>query len=381
MMTLTDWHSSKTHIFANHKYLPSFTEQISTYIKKINLTKHIILSTSGSTNVKQNEVKWVALSKEAFLNSAEAVNKHLNCSSSDIILNTLPLFHVGGLSQFARAYTSKAKIINLYHKEYKWDVNHFVGILAQEKITLTSLVPTQAFDIVKNNLQAPKYLKNIVIGGGFLSEILYKKLKHLGWNILPSYGMTECCSQIATAQNELQWENGIPGLKILEHNKIKINNELISITSSSLLTSYIFQENNNFTIVDPKKNDDFYTTDRGYIKDNFIYILGRNDDIIKIKGELVNLSKLQTYIEELCQECVILGQPHERNEHSLQAVFSKKIEANVANEIVELFNKNVLPFEKISSLFFVDHIPRTELGKIKKKEIQQDIQNKISTPS
>ena len=36
-------------------------------------------------------------------------------------------------------------------------------------------------------------------GGGALDPSLYKQARDLGWPLLPSYGLTECGSQVATA--------------------------------------------------------------------------------------------------------------------------------------------------------------------------------------
>ena len=39
-------------------------------------------------------------------------------------------------------------------------------------------------------------------GGGAVSDELYRDARALGWRVLPSYGMTECCSQVATALSD-----------------------------------------------------------------------------------------------------------------------------------------------------------------------------------
>ena len=62
------------------------------------------LLSSGTQSV--DEIKAIALSIEAILQSAKAVNKHLRATAKDRWLLTLPFYHIGGLSIFARAHLS-----------------------------------------------------------------------------------------------------------------------------------------------------------------------------------------------------------------------------------------------------------------------------------
>ena len=66
----------------------------------------------------------------------------------------------------------------------------------------SSLVPAQVLDLVRAGLRPPPVLRAIVVGGGAISAELYRDARALGWPVLPSYGMTECCSQIATATHD-----------------------------------------------------------------------------------------------------------------------------------------------------------------------------------
>ena len=63
------------------------------------LRGHVLLATSAGRNAP----KWIAVSKQAILASASAVNAHLESGPGDHWLLALPDFHVGGMGVFARA--------------------------------------------------------------------------------------------------------------------------------------------------------------------------------------------------------------------------------------------------------------------------------------
>src|SRR5207253_1068669 len=93
----------------------------------------------------------------------------------------------------------------------EWNPARTVKKWKDRKVTLTSLVPTQVFDLVSANLTAPKNLRAAVIGGGALDPSLYLKARELGWALLPSYGLTECASQVATASLDSLGKKEFPG--------------------------------------------------------------------------------------------------------------------------------------------------------------------------
>ena len=224
---MNDWESSSTEILLN----PAATRELQEGSEKLSLIpgfpRHVWLATSGSVNGP----KWVALSKQAILNSAKAVNDNLHSTARDIWLNSLPAFHVGGLGIWARSFLSGATVIET--KMLKWNPHQFVQLISETQATLSSLVPAQVYDLVSQKLQSPTTLRATLVGGGFLNTSLYQDAKLLGWPLLPCYGMTETASQIATANFDH------PSLKILPHAEVKINAEgLICIKSSSLFSAY-----------------------------------------------------------------------------------------------------------------------------------------------
>jgi len=374
------WYSDESHILINPR-MPNFEKyNLNKIIEEYKLNAHIFLATSGSTAIHSSDIKWVALKKSAILLSAESVNAHLNSSANDVFLNTLPHFHIGGLALFARAKLCGAKIIDIYSDNYKWNPLNFIAQLTENKVTITSLVPTQVFDLVHNNLKAPAFLKTIVVGGGFLNKELYTKAQQLNWPLFPSYGMTECCSQIATAEPNFLWQNDYSELTILPHVKVTLSqNGNIEIASNALLTGYIIQTEHGAEFIDPKTDNKIITSDIGAIKNEKLIVYGRNDENIKINGENVSLIRLQVILEKqiemacLTIDCAVISLPDARKGHKIAAVFNKK--NNKLENIIQAYNEQVFPFERINEIHFLESIPKTELGKLKRNSIALAVGN------
>ena len=385
-----DWNSNETHLILNSR----FPHKEKSLIKKVSLPyfqSHIWLSSSGSSRTSTYHLKLIALSKSSFLKSAKSVNEHIKSQDKDIWLNALPLFHVGGLSIFARAYLSKAKVF--HWNEKKWNPKSFVKALFKSQATLTSLVPSQIWDIVSLNEKAPQSLRVAFVGGEALSPFLYSHARSLGWNILPTYGMTECASQIATAELSSLKKNSPtpPLLKILPHLKIRFNkkNE-IQVKGFSLFTGWSFVYENKSFFEDPKKEGWFNSKDLGCLKKlnqkkeaslkshSYLHFKGRSENKIKIGGEFVNLNKLTQILESLSiknqftSSFALLFTPSPRLNYQIDLVVERKGWKNLVGWIKE-FQNQVMPYERIRTIYAVEKIKTTPLKKKNQKIILTQI--------
>ena len=356
------WHSEDNELFLNPR-LPLETSERYLRAWKThtqNLQGQIGIATSGSTGEMG---RLILLSKSAILASAAAVNQRLQSNHRDIWLKTLPSFHVGGLGILARAHLSGARVVEV--SDRRWDPAVFHADLQASKATQVSLVPTQLFDLVQANLAAPKSLRAAVIGGGACAEDLLRRAHALGWPALPSYGMTECCSQIATALLPKD-----PRMIPLPHVLVRIGHgDRIEIQSASLMTGQIVFSKDGERFEDPKVEGWFAAEDRGrLLPDGSLEVLGRTADFVKIGGEGVVVSRLETRLEELK---LALGYRHDA---AILSVGDDRLGARIdlvtnhfgaeTDLLVSRFNDSVLPFERIRKVHSVSEVPRSPLGKL-----------------
>lgn len=354
------------------------------------LGAHVFVLTSGTTSESYLGLKWVALSKQAILNAAEASNAHLHCKPSrETWLHTLPGFHIGGLSIWARSLIGGDRVIRS-RCTHGWDPYIFTEEMTATQATLCSLVPAQVHDLIQTGCRAPCSVRAILLGGGSSSPALVWKARRLGWPVLPTYGMSEASSQVATAP--LASLEKIPGsideikndFQILPHLDVRPQlDQRLRISGSSLLSGYILASQKHSVqaqgvFYDPKDNGWFQTEDYGHVsgpESRILTLLGRTSDRIKIGGETVHLGRLEEILsEELTSigsssgACLIVI-PDPRLESVIHIAFEKTLDREALNRVVENYNRRVLPFERIRSFRPVLQIPRTELGKIKRAEL------------
>ncbi len=234
---------------------------------------------SGTSSV--DEVKAVGLPLGAIEVSARAVNAHLKATRADRWLLTLPTYHVGGLGILVRAKLAGSAVVSLT----KWDAHAFVAAVRSQGITLTSLVPTQVYDLVSSGLSAPKNLRAIVVGGGALDVSLYAQARVLDWPLLPSYGLTECASQVATASLDSLGEDFYPDFEILKHVQVKTREGRVFLKSEALCRWIArMKKSGEFSLEDPLRDGWLATEDQAELRagGRAIRFLGRRDEIVKI---------------------------------------------------------------------------------------------------
>lgn len=268
------------------------------------------LATSGTGGV----LKMVAFSRPALEASARAVNAHLASGPQDIWINPLPLFHVGGLGILVRAALSGARWVPCG----PWDAEAFLRRLHESKATLASLVPTQIHDLAQNACEAPPGLRAVVVGGGALDPSLLASMRNRGWNLLPSYGLTEAASQAATAAVEATEFDWLP---LLPHIEARLGEgNMLELRGESLFDGWmLFPADAPAFWEDPKRDGWYRTGDRAELSGRQLRILGRADDLIKIRGELVDVAALERALQARVPSGKIAVQiePDERNGASL----------------------------------------------------------------
>ncbi len=389
-----NWHAiveSNLHqIFLN----PTLTQELKTRLEKPTLTHEshqplVWIMSSGTSATSILSYKLIGLSRSALLASAKGVNQHLEITASDRWLNVLPLFHVGGLSIFYRSYLSSSECINLWSPSFKWNPEHFVELSKANRITLTSLVPTQVFDLVQQQLEAPSDLRAIVVGGARLNEELYHKARGLGWPLLPSFGMTEAASQIATAPLEsLASTTAVfPPLQILSHFKTMTDEaQRLYISGPSLMEGYysITEGTNNLWNAGRNFGEWYATQDCAALENKNISILARVDEVIKVRGENVNIATLRNRLESFLSEshlepnCTIVATLDARIGHKL--ILIGEPDFSSLSNIARIFNERAIPFERIETIISNTPLPRTPLGKIFYSRLTEVANSKVGSP-
>ena len=321
------------------------------------LRDHFILFSSGTTG---GHLKGYALSKKALFKNAEAVNNFFGLSANDTWALSLPIYHVGGLSVLARAKLLGNTVIDLR----SWEPQRWYNKMSE--VTVTSVVPTQLYDLVRLQLKAPPKLRYLIVGGDFLSTKLKEKALSLGWPVIRTYGMSEVSSQLASSR--------VPDsdlLEVLPIHEVKTADERLLVKSESLFTlEFVMGEKFKVTHASRlcDQNGFFLTADRAELSGKTISPLGRLGDELKVGGHLINLQKLRDTLSGYLLEENCLGQAEltveedERKGKKLVLLYLTSLEGHLSkNEIV-----NRLKPVRIDEIRPIAEFKRTDLGKLKK---------------
>jgi O-succinylbenzoic acid--CoA ligase len=340
---------SQKLIFPHHPRLKHEAEIVLENLK--HLSDYILLFSSGTTS---QFPKGYGLTKISLTENADSVNRHFNLTSSDTWGLSLPHYHVGGFSVLLRAERSKSRVVDLG----KWDPVSWKKKIEKEGVTITTIVPTQLFDLVNLHMTSPPTLKCLIVGGDYLSEELRARALKLNYPVLKTFGMTEVGSQLASQKTP----EG--PLELLDIYKIKIDKDERLWVKTPSLFDFEFTLSPSFEIEyarDLLDSEGFFPTkDRALMENNHLTHLGRLDDYLKISGRLVSLFELKEKLYAFALK------------HNLYQKVEIKIEEDprIGKKIILLHLPGTsLPPDLLSPFSFeareVNAFERTDLGKLK----------------
>lgn len=339
------------------------------------LTHHVLFETSGSSG----SPKQVAISKQALLLSAATVNAHLEVTGNSVWGLALPLNHVGGFGVVARAFEAAC---GLKVFRQRWDASGFREWLFKSGASHLSLVPAQVHDLVKARLTPPPSLAAVVVGGGALNDAAGQAARDLGWPVLASFGMTEAGSQIAThglGQLKFPYQSGsIPLLPIW---LARVSpDQLLEISGPALFSGYVSAGR-----LIPRAGEWHATSDRVALAEGKIAPLGRADTLVKILGELVDPEAVERELAELSGQRVsagsfaVIASPDERAGHLLVPIFEAPADPALIEECLRIYNKQAPGFRRLGPATLLAKLPRSGLGKIRRRELAAIYHNLAGT--
>ena len=353
-----NFENSELQILVHHQFqrlIPEIIQGLNSY----NLKNHFVLLSSGTTG---GEIKGYALSREALFTNAQATNEHFNLTHEDVWGLSLPLYHVGGLSVLARAHLLKNKVIDLR----KWNPESWIEQI--KNVSMTTIVPTQLYDLVKLKYKAPLGLRYLVVGGDFLSSELKARAMDLDWPVIRTFGMSEVCSQLASTMTPQSDD-----LHVLPIHKVKTSPDGRLLVKSESLFTLRFSIGHQFkvTMADSLCDHDGYfeTSDFAVISGQSLKHLGRMGDEFKIAGHLVNIKALKEGVAKLLLAKDLFGKVEfivESDERK-----GKKLVLLILKEAGENFDQDefstLLSPIRVDEFRFVENLERTALGKFKVK--------------
>ncbi|XP_050666774.1 uncharacterized protein LOC126966675 [Leptidea sinapis] len=309
-------------------------------------------------------------------------------SYQDVVPCILPFFHIYGLMVTLFGHISKGcKLITMS----RFSPITYFDVLENEKPNLLYVVPPIVILLGKHPDVKQEYFKNlrhIVCGAAPLSSsdvnaVLEKSKTNLEFN--QGFGATET-SSLATST--------FVGTKVLDYSacgepmanvQLKFidpvtghdlplgeQGELL-VKSPTVMKGY--HKNETATQECMTEDGFFKTGDLGYYKPGQgLFVTDRIKELIKVKGMQVAPAELESLLRShpAVQDAAVIGVPHPFYGEVPKAFIIKKNGLNTSPEEIQNYVADqVAPFKKIDEVIFVNDIPKTNTGKILRKDLKK----------
>ena len=308
----------------------------------------------------------------------------------DVILHAAPLSHGSGLYALPNIAKAAANII-LESKSF--DAEQIFKTIQDYKVTNMFGAATM-IKMMTDGPAADQYdhssMKALCYGGGpMMVEDLKKAIAKFGPCMSQVYGQGESPMTITCLAQMDHILSDSPNMKRLASAgvqrtdvEVKIfdphDNELArgqmgEIVTRSDVVMKGYWRNPEIT-AKTLKNGWLHTGDIGYIDENgYLFLMDRSKDMIISGGENIYPREIEEVIARhpAVREGVVIGVPDAKWGESIKAIVSLVEGKSVTEEELIAFCKdNIASYKKPKSVDFVDELPKSNYGKILKRELR-----------
>jgi len=318
----------------------------------------------------------------------------MNCSSRDVVLPVVPMFHA---NCWGLALTAPMVGATMVMPGAKMDGASIYELLSTYKVSFTAAVPTVWLmllqDLEKTGQKLP-YLKRVVIGGSACPRAMTKTFQDIyDVDVIHAWGMTEMsplgslCSlkpEYAELEGEarldMQMKQGHPPFGV----EMKITDDhgrdlpwdgktfgRLKVRGPAVAKSYFKGEGG-----EAFDDDGWFDTGDVATMDKYGYmqITDRSKDVIKSGGEWISSIDLENLAvgHPKVAEAAVIGVSHPKwDERPLLVIVLKKGEIATKDEIFGFMQGKIAKWWIPDDVVFVDEIPHTATGKIQKMVLRE----------
>lgn len=304
----------------------------------------LLVHTSGSTG----KPKPMMVEKKRMVASATATCDFLGLKRGDTALLCMPLDYIAGKMVVVRSIVRHMKLISV-----KPSSRPFASLT--ESPDFAAVTPMQVYETMKDEreLGLMRGVRQLIIGGGAISADMGARLRAFPNAVWSTYGMTETLSHVAmrrlSGAGASEWYTPLKGVTVSADGHGCLVIDAPAVCSERLTTNDIAEFEGNGTNARFK-------------------IIGRVDNNICSGGIKIQAEEVERLLdEEIRRPFVVTWTPDDKLGQAVTLVIETGGEA-VDMEDVERLCRNVLPKYWVPRIYrSVDHIPRTETGKLKRR--------------
>ena len=339
------------------------------------------------TSASTGDPKGVMLTHANMVAANRSITTYLQNTPSDIVLNVLPLSFDYGLYQWLMCCNYGGTLVLEKSFTYAHSVMETIvrGAVTGFPIVPTILAILLQMDLRRYDLSRLRYITNT---GAALPVVYITKLRQLLPNvkIFSMFGLTECKRVSYLPPEQIDCRPGSVGkampnceTMILDDagNPLGPNQvgELV-VRGSNVMRGYWEAPEETTKRLKPGRipnemwlhTGDLFRTD----EEGFLYWVGRQDDIIKSRGEKVSPREVEDVLHQhpLIAEAAVLGVSDPVLGQAVRAVVRLREEAALTVREVQAHCRSYLEDFKVpQQVEFREVLPKTPNGKIDKKAL------------
>lgn len=327
---------------------------------------HSLIATSGSTGTPRP----VRLTWENHLASARAIAGRLELRPEDRWYASLSLAHVGGLALAVRAAAVGSSVV----LRGDFDARTLDRLVTEERVTHASLVPVMLRRLLdlRDDRSLPASVRAVLVGGAATPSALLERALAVGVPAALTYGLTEACSQVATAPPELvRRKPGTAGpplsgvrLRLGEDDEILVRGPTVS-------PGYLDGE--------AVTSDDgwLHTRDAGRVDDDgHLRVTGRLSERIVTGGTTVHPAEVEEALRAHSgvREAVALGVPSEEWGEVVGAAVVTADDGPGREQLERHCRRRLSTPRRPRRWALVDELPRLPNGKTDRESLRRMLQ-------
>jgi len=342
-----------------------------------------IIYTSGSTG----DPKGVMLTHLNMVSAARSISGYLGLQADDVIVCALPLAFDYGLYQVLMSFQVGATLV--LERSFSFPVQ-VLETMMRERVTVFPGVPTM-FSLLMNMKTLREYplpaLRKITNTAAALSEEHIRRLRGLfpQARLYSMYGLTECKRVTYLDPDQLDIRptsvgRGMPNEEVwlVDEAGRRLPNgstgELV-IRGSNVMRGYWEKPEETAQRLKPGPiagemllhSGDLFRTDA----EGYLYFVARKDDIIKSRGEKVSPREVENVLYGMpgVLEAAVVGVPDDILGEAVKAFVTLKPDWQPRpseRDVIRYCLSKLESFMAPKQVVFVDDLPKTDTGKIKK---------------